>query len=189
MDEATRLRVFEPFFTTKGPEKGTGLGLSMMYGIVKQSNGFIEVHSEPHQGASFRIYLPRVEEDLPKKKSRSLKLAPRHGAETVLLVEDEVGVHTLARLILEKDGYTVIEARNGCNALLLSQQQSGTIQIMVTDVVMPDMSGPQLAKQLIALRPDMKIVFLSGYTDDAIVCHGILDVDVPFLQLLQKGAR
>ena len=182
MEEATRLRIFEPFFTTKGPEKGTGLGLSTVYGIVKQSNGYIEVYSELGKGSTFKVYLPRVGEALPKKKSLSVELAPRRGAETVLLVEDETGVRTLIRLLLEKEGYSVIEARNGCDALLLSQQHAGPIQLMVTDVVMPEMSGPQIAKQLTAFRPDMKVLFLSGYTDDAIVRHGILDDGVPFLQ-------
>ena len=182
MNEATRLRVFEPFFTTKGPEKGTGLGLSTAYGIVKQSNGFIEVHSEPGKGSTFKIYLPRVGDEFPKKKSRSVEIAPGRGSETVLLVEDEAGVRTLARLVLEKEGYAIIEARNGCHALLLSQQHGGSIQLMATDVVMPDMTGPELAKQLTALRPDMKVLFLSGYTDDAIIHHGFIDDEMAFLQ-------
>jgi CheY-like chemotaxis protein len=182
MDEATRLRIFEPFFTTKGPEKGTGLGLSTVYGIVKQSNGFIEVCSESGQGSTFKVYLPRVGGELPQKKSRSMEITPGRGSETVLLVEDEAGVRTLARLVLEKEGYTVIEAHNGCDALLLSQQHAGSIHLMATDIVMPNMSGPEVAKQLMALRPDMKILFLSGYTDDAIIRHGFIDGDLPFLQ-------
>jgi len=182
MDEATRLRVFEPFFTTKGPDKGTGLGLSMVYGIVKQSNGFIEVYSEPGRGSAFKIYLPRVGEEMRTNKIHSIELAPRRRPATVLLVEDESAVRTLARLVLEGGGYTIVEASNGRDALLLSRQQAGTIDLMVTDVVMPDMSGPQLATHLKALRPGIKVLFLSGYTDDAIVRHGIIDGDVPFLQ-------
>jgi two-component system cell cycle sensor histidine kinase/response regulator CckA len=111
-----------------------------------------------------------------------VEIAPGRGSETVLLVEDEAGVRTLARLVLEKEGYTVIEARNGCDALLLSQQHGGSIHLMATDVVMPDMPGPELAKQLTALRPDMKVLFLSGYTDDAIIHHGFIDEEMAFLQ-------
>jgi CheY-like chemotaxis protein len=182
MDQATRLRVFEPFFTTKGPEKGTGLGLSTVYGIVKQSNGLIEVYSELARGSTFKVFLPRADDETPKKKSRSVEGALRRGLETVLLVEDEVGVRTLARLVLEKSGYTVIEAESGPDALDLVQMHPEPIKIMLADVVMPDMSGPELAKQLTTLRPDMKVLFLSGYTDEAILRHGIIDADVPFLQ-------
>ncbi len=182
MDQATMNRIFEPFFTTKGPEKGTGLGLSTVYGIVKQSGGSIEVSSEPGKGSTFLIYFPRVGEEVRPKKSRAADLATRRDTGTVLLVEDEAGVRTLIRMILEKDGLTVIEASNGREALLLSQQHTGPIELMATDIIMPDMSGPQIAKQLTALRPDMKVLFLSGYADDVIVRHGFLDEGVPFLE-------
>jgi two-component system, cell cycle sensor histidine kinase and response regulator CckA len=182
MDEATRARIFEPFFTTKGPEKGTGLGLATVYGIIKQSGGRIDVSSEPGVGAAFKIYLPRADEELTKSKFQVSKPAPPRGHETVLLIEDEPGVRTLARLILSRSGYKVLEAQNGGEALLICQSQQGPIDIMVTDVVMPNMSGHELAGRLTPLRPEMKVLYLSGYADGAIVHHGLIDAETPFLQ-------
>ena len=182
MDEATKSRIFEPFFTTKSPEKGTGLGLATVYGIVKQSDGRINVYSEPGIGTTFKIHLPRAfEEGSPSKSQLSAPVQYR-GTETVLLVEDEDGVRTLTRLVLEKNGYKVIEARSGAEGLLLCQHHPGTIHIMVTDVVMPNMSGRTLAQHLAIVRPDMRVLYLSGYTDEAIVRHGVIDPDTPFLQ-------
>ena len=182
MNEAIRARIFEPFFTTKGPEKGTGLGLATVYGIVKQSGGRIDVYSEPGLGTTFKVYLPRAVEELTKSKLEITKPTPSSGHETILLVEDEEGVRTLARVILSRSGYKILEAKNGGEALLICQSHQGPIEIMVTDVVMPNMSGHQLAQHVRPLRPEMKVLYLSGYTDDAIVRHGIIDSDMPFLQ-------
>jgi PAS domain S-box-containing protein len=181
MDDATRARIFEPFFTTKPRDQGTGLGLSVVHGIVQQSGGRIDVTSQPGVGSTFRVYLPRVNDSAPI--SRLLSLAPvRRGFETVLLVEDESGVRALARLILEKYGYRVLEARDGLDALGVARSHTEPIHLMVTDMVMPNMSGWELAQQLAPLRPDMKVLYLSGYTDDALVHHGDMDADTPFLQ-------
>ena len=158
MDDATKSRIFEPFFTTKDPDKGTGLGLATVYGIVKQSGGHIDCYSEKDVGTTFKIYLPRAVEELTKSKSIASSPMLSRGSETVLLVEDEDGVRTLARLVLEKGGYKVLEARNGGEALLLCQQHGPDISIMVTDVVMPIMGGYQLAGRLAPLRPDMKVL-------------------------------
>ena len=181
MDAATQARIFEPFFSTKG-EKGTGLGLATVYGIVKQSGGSIDVYSEPGVGTSFKIYLPREQAKQVQSKSvAGIKMSVR-GTETVLLAEDEPGVRSLAKFVLESNGYTVLEAKNGGEALLLCEQFKGTIHLLATDVIMPQMSGPQLAGRLARLQPGMKVLYLSGYTDDAIVHHGVLDPDTPFLQ-------
>jgi PAS domain S-box-containing protein len=182
MDDATKSRIFEPFFTTKGPEKGSGLGLATVYGIVKQSDGRIDVYSEPGIGTTFKIHLPRDAQAGVPSKLPFVPPAQQRGTETVLLVEDEDGVRTLSRLVLEKNGYKVIEACNGGEGILLCQQHNGTIDIMVTDVVMPNMSGRTLAEHLAVVRPNMKVLYLSGYTDDAIVRHGVIDPDTPFLQ-------
>lgn len=181
MDEATLVRIFEPFFTTKGPERGTGLGLATVYGIVTQSGGWVDVSSELGIGTTFKVYLPRTEDETVKKPAPSSMTTSR-GSETVLLVEDEAGVRLLAKLIMERSGYKVLEARNGGEALLLCRQFVGTIHVMLSDVVMPNMSGWQLAKQLATERPDMKVLYMSGYTDDEIFRRGLVDPDTPFLQ-------
>jgi CheY-like chemotaxis protein len=173
MDEATRLRIFEPFFTTKEVGKGTGLGLSTVYGIVKQSGGSISVYSEPGRGSTFKVYLPRVEETAPQPPRRSPRTA--HGTETILLVEDEHALRGLAKRILEADGYTVLEAGSGTEALSVLAGHAGDVHLMVTDVVMPGMSGRQLAARLAEIRPGVKVLFTSGYTDDAIIRLGVLD--------------
>jgi CheY-like chemotaxis protein len=174
MDPATRARLFEPFFTTKGAGKGTGLGLATVYGIVKQSGGYIGVESEAGKGATFTVYLPRVEEALETEEP-VLPLAeiPR-GTETVLLVEDEEAVRDLAREILQQEGYTVLGARHGGEALLLGDRHPGPIHVVVTDVVMPEMGGRELAGRLAASRPGIKVVYMSGYTDEALEAHGVL---------------
>jgi PAS domain S-box-containing protein len=181
MSEDIRARIFEPFFTTKGPEKGTGLGLATAYGIVKQSGGSIDVYSEPGIGTTFKIYLPLATEEPTLRKPDSRMVATR-GTETVLVVEDEEDVRKLTMLVLEKLGYKVLEACNAGEAMLICQQHEGEIALMVTDVVMPNMSGCQLAKHLAPGRPKMKVLYLSGYTDDAVVSHGVIDSDTPFLQ-------
>jgi two-component system cell cycle sensor histidine kinase/response regulator CckA len=180
MDEETQAHLFEPFFTTK--EEGTGLGLSTAYGIVKQSGGHIWVYSEPGQGTTFKIYLPRVEEAAESLKLSAAPTKLPQGSETVLVVEDDNGVRTLARDVLEVEGYTVLEARDGLEALLICEQHEGPIHLMVTDVVMPGMNGRQLAEHLASLHPEMKMLYISSYTDKAIVRHGVLELGLAFLQ-------
>ena len=179
MDAVTQARIFEPFFTTKEAGKGTGLGLATVYGIVKQSGGFIWVYSEPGHGTSFKIYLPRVDEPVARAVAAPEVVG---GSETVLVVEDVAAVRAVAREMLERHGYTVLEAPDGETALRLAGKHQGVIRLLLTDVVMPDVSGRQLADQLLELRPDMKVLFMSGYTDDAIVRHGVLKEGIAYLQ-------
>ena len=182
MDEATRARLFEPFFTTKEPGKGTGLGLSTAYGIVRQSGGHIWVDSEPGQGTSFKICLPLVTEE-PERETAAPEPAEgtARGAETVLLVEDAPRVREVVHEILELSGYAVLDARDGAEAIEISGRHGGRIHLMVTDVVMPQMSGRELAQHMAGTRPDMRVLFMSGYTDNAIVRHGVLDPGTAFL--------
>jgi PAS domain S-box-containing protein len=182
MDAETKARLFEPFFSTKGPGKGTGLGLATVYGIVKQSGGFIYVYSEPGHGTVFKIYLPRVEERVDSLVRRAASTEAPGGTETVLLAEDQEGVRTLARQVLESRGYRVLEARSGQEALELGRKYADSLALLVTDVIMPRMSGRQLADQLTALCTQLRVLYLSGYTDDAIVHHGVLDPSMAFLQ-------
>jgi len=182
MDAETQARIFEPFFTTKELGKGTGLGLSTVYGIVKQSGGHIEVYSEPGRGTTFRIYLPRIEEAAEAVEPGKAREQLPRGSETILLVEDEAGVRTLAKTILQTHGYTVLDAAQGKDAFLLSGQHEGLIHLMVTDMVMPEMSGREVADRLKPLRPNMKVLFMSGFTDKAMVHHGELDRGMAFLQ-------
>jgi PAS domain S-box-containing protein len=176
-------KVFEPFFTTKEKGKGTGLGLSTVYGIVKQSGGNIWVYSEPSYGTTFKIYLPRVEEDLDTLHGRDESDFLPRGGETVLLVEDEPSVRDLAHRLLNQQGYKVLEAANGEEALHVAQEHAGEkIHLLLTDVVMPRMGGKELADQLKILRPDIKVLYASGYTDNAIVHHGVLERGTHFLQ-------
>jgi CheY-like chemotaxis protein len=179
MDEGTKARIFEPFFTTKG-ERGTGLGLATVFGIVKRSGGGVNVYSEVRIGTTFKIYIPREKE--PGRASSKVFGKPRHGTETILLVEDEDGVRTLARLVLQRFGYTVLDARNGGEALLLCGQQQGDIHLMITDVVMPKMSGRELVERFHAARPGTKVLYTSGYTAGAIEEKGVLEPGTEFLQ-------
>jgi two-component system cell cycle sensor histidine kinase/response regulator CckA len=183
MDAATQAHIFEPFFTTKERGKGTGLGLATVYGIVKQSGGYIWVYSEPGHGTTFKIYLPRIEDQstaLPSEQPETRSL-PR-GSETVLLVEDEKGVRELAREYLQTSGYNVLEAQDGHMALEIASMHVGSIHVLMTDVVMPGISGRELAERVVQIRPEIKILYMSGYTDQAVVRRGILESDVVLLQ-------
>jgi PAS domain S-box-containing protein len=180
MTAETRSHVFEPFFTTKGG-KGTGLGLATVYGIVKQSGGYIWVYSEPGRGTSFKIYLPAVEEAADKLRAARPR-SPARGTETVLLVEDEESVRTLSRTILEANGYTVLEAESPEEALAIARDHPRTIHLLLTDVVMPEMGGPDLASRIGAIRPRMKVLYMSGYTDHAVFRQGALKKGQIFLQ-------
>jgi len=182
MDKEMVSRIFEPFFTTKEQGKGTGLGLSTVYGIVKQSGGHINVHSTPGRGSSFNIYLPCVEAATDHEAARSKQEDCRGGSETVLLLEDSDRVRRLARTLLEGCGYTVLEASNGDEAGRISERETGPIHLLLTDVVMPGSSGREVAQRLLLLRPEMSVLYMSGYTDDAIVAHNVLDGRTPFLQ-------
>ena len=182
MDAATRSHLFEPFFTTKAPGQGTGLGLSTVYGIITQSEGHIEVDSEPAQGATFTIYLPRVEEAIEAGQHDRTRPETPRGRETVLVVEDEASVRGITRTMLELHGYRVLEAASGEEALEICERPEGPVQLLLTDVVMPGMSGPEVAQQLTRLHPEMKVLYMSGYTDDAILRYGVTELGTAFLQ-------
>jgi PAS domain S-box-containing protein len=173
--------IFEPFFTTKKSGQGTGLGLSTVYGIVRQNNGFVNVYSEPGQGTTFRIYLPRFvdENAMDEKDKDSYRI--RRGTETVLVVEDEAAVLNLSREMIEKLGYNVLAARTADEALSLVSDYEGKIDLILTDVVMPEMNGKDLARRIVSIRPDIKCLYMSGYTSNVIAHHGILDKDVRFI--------
>jgi len=182
MTKETKAHIFEPFFTTKELGKGTGLGLATTYGIVKQSGGYIYVYSEPGHGTTFKIYLPLVEDGVPSGKSHINPKTMPQGSETILLVEDEDAVRSLTRYTLQMQGYVVLEARDGEEALRVAEQHQGQIHLLMTDVVMPRMGGRQVAERLTQAQPALKLLFVSGYTDDAVVRHGVMASEVAFLQ-------
>ena len=182
MDAATQARLFEPFFTTKAPGKGTGLGLATVYGIVKQSGGEISVYSEPGSGTSFKMFFPRFDHALAVPEQLAAAGAAPGCAETVLIVEDQPAVRTIVRQVLERGGYQVLEATDAEGALEIASKHAEPIRLLLTDVIMPRMSGRELADQFAKLRPDARILFISGYTDDAIVHHGVLEREMQFLQ-------
>jgi PAS domain S-box-containing protein len=182
MNAATKARIFEPLFTTKGPGKGTGLGLATVNCIVKQYGGHIDVHSQPGHGATFKVYLPQAQESFSSKKSSSLLPTIKRGSETILLVEDEPAVRRVAKHVLELNGYNVLVAMDGEEAVRLVESHDRCIHLLVCDVVMPHLGGRPLAERLLALKPDLKVLFVSGYINDAIVRHGVLDSDFAFLQ-------
>jgi two-component system, cell cycle sensor histidine kinase and response regulator CckA len=181
--------LFEPFFTTKGVGKGTGLGLATCWGIVRQSGGHIDVTSEPGEGSAFHIYLPRVDEKPSANNPVETPVVVPRGNETVLVAEDEPAVRELAVGALREQGYAVLEAANGDEALRVAAEHGGReIHLLLTDVVMPRLGGKQLAEQLSGVRGWTKVLYMSGYTDDAIVHRGVLDPEVAFLQKPFTGA-
>ena len=180
MDAATQAHIFEPFFTTKEPGKGTGLGLATVYGIVAQSRGSIWVDSEPGRGTAFRIYLPRV--DAQPVEAPAVAVGAPRGNETVLVAEDEADVRELVRDILQSFGYTVLVATHPADAALIAERHAGPIHLLLTDVIMPGGTGRDLAERLRPLRPEMRILYMSGYPGDAIVHHGRLERGTEYLQ-------
>jgi PAS domain S-box-containing protein len=182
MTPEVKARLFEPFFSTKPPDKGTGLGLATVHGIVRQSGGDIRVESEPGKGSSFHVFLPRLADAGDEEEPHPSTVAADRGTEVLLLVEDEDSIREPAAEILESRGYLVLAARDGAEALAVSQAHAGLIDLMITDVVMPGMNGKQLAEELRALRPGIRVLFISGYPEDAIAHHGVLEEDKAFLQ-------
>ncbi|HSE06782.1 MAG TPA: response regulator, partial [Methylomirabilota bacterium] len=181
MDTATLARIFEPFFTTKEPGKGTGLGLSMVHGVVRQHGGEIRVRSVVGAGTTFEIYLPQIEASPEASGTGEATVRPATGSETVLLAEDEEEVRALAREVLERQGYTVLEAADGAQALQVFEKESARIDLILTDVVMPRMSGRELVDRVRARKPSMPVLYMSGYTEDAILRHGVRDASMLLL--------
>jgi len=182
MDKETLDRLFEPFFTTKEMDKGTGLGLAMVYGIVKQNSGFINVYSEPGLGTAFKVYLPRYAGKTEKMHKKEPAEPADRGDETILLVEDEPAILEMTTMMLKRQGYTVLAASTPGEAIRLAEVHSGEISLLITDVVMPKMSGWDLAENLLTCYPKLKCLFMSGYTANVIARRGMLDVGVHFIQ-------
>jgi PAS domain S-box-containing protein len=182
MDEETKACIFEPFFTTKEPGKGTGLGLAMVYGFIRQSGGHVEVYSELSHGTTFKLYLPRADESMPAATVLPSRLSIPAGSETVLVVEDEAAVRNLLRRVLQSCGYTILEAQDGKVALEIAQRHAGRIDLLVTDLVMPKMSGRELVERLTQARPGMRTLMMSGYSNDVVIRQGALQASVAFLQ-------
>ena len=182
MDKETQKHIFEPFFTTKEVGKGSGLGLSTVYGIVKQNNGFIWVYSEPGQGTTFKVYLPKVKGVAEPEEKEQTPVDDVSGSETVLIVEDDDGLRKLAQEVLQSYGYRILAAENGEEALMVGKEHEGPIHLLLTDVVMPKMGGKEAADRLQPLYPQMKVIYMSGYTDNAIIHHGVLAPGLNFFQ-------
>jgi two-component system sensor histidine kinase EvgS len=182
MDKEILDRIFEPFFTTKGLGEGTGLGLSMVYGVVKQHNGFINVYSEPDEGTTFKIYLPRYTGQIAEEREAVGRELLKGQGETVLVVEDETTILTLIEEMLTDFGYRVLAANAPSEALELANAHPGEIQLLVTDVVMPEMNGRVLAGRLQSMHPQLKCLYMSGYTANVIAHHGVLDKGIHFIQ-------
>jgi len=183
MEDSVKAQIFEPFFTRKEKGKGTGLGLSTVYGIVSQARGYIEVDSRLGEGTTFRIYLPEAEAEGEAEPAPPMKIveAPA-GSETVLLVEDEPAVRALAAMILGRIGYRVLPAEDGAGALRLWKEHASEVDVLLTDVIMPQMSGVELAQRLRALNPQLRVLFMSGYTDDTIAKHGLRPGEISMLE-------
>ena len=186
MDEATRSRIFEPFFSTKEKGKGTGLGLSMVYGTVEQSGGSIKVLSAPGRGTTIEIWLPRVDPveqaaSVPEPK-KPLEIKSPLGTETVLLAEDDQGVRRIAREFLKMNGYQVLEAGNATEAIRIARECTGPIHLLLTDIVMPGLKGEELVERVMSIRPDLKVLYMSAYTEDAVVNLGILAPGTNFIE-------
>jgi CheY-like chemotaxis protein len=183
MDEETMSHLFEPFFTTKEQGKGTGLGLATVYGIVKQNGGYVFPYSEPGVGTTFKVYLPRTEVEAHGEIQSGASVAAAHGSETILLVEDEDAVRALTRRILVGHGYHILEAANTDDALLLYEQYTGPLHLILTDVVVPGLlSSKELVDRMIKARPEIEVIYMSGYTDDVIAHHGVLDPGIQFVE-------
>jgi CheY-like chemotaxis protein len=180
MDAETQAHIFEPFFTTKEVGKGTGLGLATVYGVVKQSGGYIWVYSEPGIGSTFKVYLPRVADPAEQNAPNRGRSTLGRGSETVLLVEDEESLRTLTRTLLEQGGYTVLEARQGSEAIEIARQHRGPIDLLLTDMVMPGLGGPEVARDLVPIHPESKVLYMSGYA--SFPRRGMLDSDAILLQ-------
>jgi two-component system, cell cycle sensor histidine kinase and response regulator CckA len=176
------VHLFEPFFTTKGTGKGTGLGLATIYGIVKQSNGGIAVDSKVGHGSIFKIYFPRCDEHVAEDVPGAVADRTASGKATILIVEDDPGIRELSTKILSRYGYKVLAAEGGEEARKICEHHDGVIHVLLSDVVMPGMNGPMVADMLTKMRPGLKVVFMSGYTDNVIVRHGVMERDLPFLQ-------
>ena len=182
MDKETLAQIFEPFFTTKGLGEGTGLGLSTVYGIVKQNNGFINVYSEPGLGTTFTIYLPRYKGEAEKAQTKDTAALAKRGRETILLVEDEPAILNITTMILTNQGYTVLAANSPIEAIRLAGDHADEINLLMTDVVMPEMNGRDLAKELQSEYPQLRCLYMSGYTANVIAHHGVLDAGLYFIQ-------
>jgi CheY-like chemotaxis protein len=182
MDKATLERIFEPFFTTKAKGRGTGLGLSTVYGIVKQAGGHVWVYSEEGRGTTFKVYFPRTDEPKALVPEKTGTPASYNGTETILLVEDETPLREVARHVLLTHGYDVVAAGSGPEALRISREHRGTIHLLLTDVVMPEMNGREVADRLLRERPGLRVLYMSGYTESSIVHHRVLDSGVTLLQ-------